>query len=308
MTVTDPHQTQQDSRATPFAPAWFTSALAAPVDIATVTVAGAHISYRAYGPSSRPGVVLVHGGAAHARWWDHIAPLLASDRRIAAIDLSGHGDSDWRSEYTLEVWAEEVMAVAADAGIDGPPVVVGHSMGGFVTWTVAERHGASLAGAITIDSPVHDLTPEQKAARERRAFGPAKVYPSREAAMARFRPVPAQDTTLPYVREHLAGTSIRRSSTGWSWKFDRRIFASPRMSRTVLKPLECRTALVRSGDGLVPASMGDMIHSRLGCATPLIEIPDAGHHVMLDRPLCLVTALRAVLAEWGDRADGPTRT
>ncbi|MFI7008792.1 alpha/beta fold hydrolase [Streptomyces sp. NPDC050145] len=297
MTTTNSHQPEQQSSTATFVPAWFTSALATPVDIATVTVDGARISYRTYGPQDQPGIILVHGGSAHARWWDHIAPLLASDRRVAAIDLSGHGDSDWRRNYSLDLWADEVMAVAADAGIDGPPVIVGHSMGGFVTWTAAERYGSSLAGAITIDSPVHDLTPEQIAARERRAFGPANVYPSQEAAMARFRPVPAQDTVLPYVREHLARTSVRRSAAGWSWKFDRRIFTSPRMSRTVLKPFMCRTTLVRSSNGLVPTSMGSMIRDRLHAA-PVIEIPDAGHHVMLDQPLCLVTALRATLAGW----------
>ncbi|MFI7099293.1 hypothetical protein ACIBK8_08025 [Streptomyces sp. NPDC050161] len=47
-----------------------------------------------------------------------------------------------------------------------------------------------------------------------------------------------------------------------------------------------------------------MIHGKLGRAAPVIEIPDAGHHVMLDRPLCLVTALRAVLAQWHAPANG----
>ncbi|MEV0265745.1 alpha/beta fold hydrolase [Streptomyces sp. NPDC050617] len=122
-----------------------------------LAVAGAHARYRAYVSSGRAGAVLARG-AAHARW-GRIAPLPASDRRIAAISLSRHGDSDRRSEYSLGVRAEEVMAVAADAGIDGPHVVVGHSMGGFATWTAAERHGASPAGAITVGSPVHDLTP-----------------------------------------------------------------------------------------------------------------------------------------------------
>ncbi|MEZ4290203.1 MAG: alpha/beta fold hydrolase [Myxococcota bacterium] len=52
---------------------------------------------------------------------------------VAALDLSGHGDSGHRERYSLEGWTREVMAVARHAGIDGPPVLVGHSMGGFVT-------------------------------------------------------------------------------------------------------------------------------------------------------------------------------
>ena len=46
--------------------------------------------------------MLVHGGAAHSRWWDHIGPLLADGRLVVAIDLSGHGDSARRESYSLD--------------------------------------------------------------------------------------------------------------------------------------------------------------------------------------------------------------
>jgi hypothetical protein len=45
-------------------------------------------------------------------------------------------------------------------------------------------------------------------------------------------------------------------------------------------------------------AMADRIVGLLGHAAPTFEIPAAGHHVLLDEPLCLVTALRAVLAGW----------
>ena len=95
-----------------YPPAWFSAALAASADVAVVTVDGAPISYRAWGGNEPSGLVLVHGGAAHARWWDHIGPLLAQGRRVVAVDLSGHGDSGRRERYSLDGWAREVMAVA----------------------------------------------------------------------------------------------------------------------------------------------------------------------------------------------------
>ncbi len=300
MTTAVPHPPDQASPEK-IAPTWFTSALAAPVDARTVSVKGARIAYRAYGPEGRPGMVLVHGGAAHARWWDHIAPMLAQDQRIAALDLSGHGDSDWRANYDLDTWALEAMTVASDAGIAGRPVIIGHSMGGFVTWAAASGHGASLAGAITIDSPVYDLSPEQVVARGKRATGHGRAYPSRDAALAGFRPVPAQAVVLPYVREHLARTSIRQHSTGWGWKYDRRVFASPRMSWSVLKPFECPVALIRCTDGMVSPSMSDAILARIESTASAIAL-HAGHHVMLDQPLALTAALKAVLEGWRDPA------
>src|SRR4029450_8692483 len=94
-------------------------ALAARPDERAVDVEGAAVRYRAWGPLGAPGVVLVHGGLAPARWWDHIAPLLGA-YRVLAPDLTGHGDSDWRSEYDTLQWARELSAVIRDDGLRRP--------------------------------------------------------------------------------------------------------------------------------------------------------------------------------------------
>jgi pimeloyl-ACP methyl ester carboxylesterase len=287
----------EDPSATYSAPAWFDTALAAAVECSVVTVAGVPISYRGWGERGRSGMLLVHGGAAHARWWDHIAPLLAAGRRVAAIDLSGHGDSGRRSAYSLDLWADELMAVVEDAGITGPPIVIGHSMGGFVTLRAASRFGDALAGAVTIDSPIRTITPEEEAAARRSAFGPLRVHPSREEILKRFRPVPDQDT-LPYVSAHVAETSIREVDGGWTWKFDPQIFGRASLTPAVLTRLDCRIAMFRAEHGLVSVDLGELMYDRLGRVAPVIEIPDAGHAVMLDQPLALVTGLRTLLADW----------
>jgi len=278
-------------------PKWFTDALAAKVDCGSVDVAGTSIAYRAWGEPAARGIVLVHGGGAHARWWDHIAPLLIDpDHRVAALDLSGHGDSGRRRTYTLDQWAEEVMAVAGEAGISGPPVIIGHSMGGFVALRVAGMYGAKLEGVVVVDSPVRDVTPEDQAARDHRAFGPVRVYPTREIAIHRWRPIPDQ-LTLPYIAEHVASTSIREVDGGWSWKFDPRIFGRPQVTPALLTQFDCRVALFRAENGIVTPQTGDLMYDGLGRVAPLIEIPAAGHHVMLDEPLAMVTGIRTLLSD-----------
>lgn len=278
-------------------PPWFTEALAAPVQTGSVTVDDTPIAYRAWGELGTTGIVLVHGGGAHSRWWDHIAPLLADGRRVAALDLSGHGDSGRRDEYTLDQWAHEVLAVATDAGIAAPPVVIGHSMGGFIALRAAGVYGSALAGIVVIDSPVHDITPEDRAARDARAFGPLRVYPTREAAIARFRPIPDQPA-LPYIRAHVAATSIHEVSGGWSWKFDPGIFGRPQFTPALLHQLDCRVALFHAEHGIVPPHTTELMYDRLGRRAPVIEIPAAGHHVMLDHPIALVTGIRTLLSDW----------
>lgn len=280
-------------------PAWFTTALATPAGTGSTEVDGVPIAYRTWGEPGGPGVLLVHGGAAHSRWWDHVAPLLVEGgRRVVALDLSGHGDSGRAPGYDLHRWAGEVLAVAREAGVGPRPTVVGHSMGGFVTLTAALQHGEELAGAVVVDSPVRDRSPEEIAARQQRAFGPPRVYPDRARALTRFRTVPEQDGDLPYVHAHIAEHSLRPVSGGWSWKFDRRIFGGIGLTPGELGRPGCRVALFRAEYGLVPADMGEMVVDRMGRAATVVEIPGAGHHVMIDQPLALVTALRTLLADW----------
>jgi pimeloyl-ACP methyl ester carboxylesterase len=278
-------------------PSWFRAALEAHGEPGSVGVDGTTISYLAFGERSDTGIVLVHGGAAHARWWDHIAPMLASDRRVVALDLSGHGDSGRRDSYSLDHWAHEVVAVADAAGITGPPVIIGHSMGGFVALRVAGLYGSRIEGVVVIDSPVRDITPEERAARDQRAFGPLRVYASREAAIARFHPIPDQPA-LPYITAHIAATSIREVGGGWSWKFDPRIFGRTQGTPALLTRLDCRVALFRAEHGIVSPQINELMYDRLGQRAPLIEIPAAGHHVMLDQPIAMVTGIRTLLSDW----------
>lgn len=278
-------------------PAWFTEALAAPVTERATSLDGIPIAYRMWGGSSERGIVLVHGGGAHSRWWDHIAPLLAAERRVIAIDLSGHGDSGRRERYSFDAWAREVLAVVADAGLDTPPVVIGHSMGGVVTLRLAAVFGSQIEGAVIVDAPLRDRAPEEQAAQRQRVFRQLRRYPTQEAILARFRPVPDQPV-LGYIADHVAAMSIRQADDGWTWKWDPAVFNSRETPSGPLTKLDCRAALFRAEHGILSAEMSDLVYDRLGRVAPVIEIPVAGHHVMLDQPIALVAALRTLLSDW----------
>ena len=137
----------------------------------------------------------------------------------------------------------------------------------------------------------------ERAARDRRAFGPLRVYPSREAAVARFHPIPDQPA-LPYVTAHVARTSVRQVDGGWSWKFDPAVFARHQLPAALLTRLDCRVALFRAEHGILSAEVSEIMYDRLGRLAPVIEIPAAGHHVMLDQPIALVTGIRTLLSDW----------
>ena len=285
------------------APQWFTRALAVPFTGETVDVGGCPIHYLAWGEPGRRGLVFVHGGGAHAHWWTHVAATFASDFRVLALDLSGHGDSGHRDVYDLEQWTEEVMAVTGAGLIEGLPVIVGHSMGGFVTIATAALHPDRVAGAIVCDSPVTQPDPEVESYRLKEAFGQPRTYATVDEALGHFRTVPPQVRYLPYVMDNVGRNSLKTVDGGWQWKFDRNVFAQfaggmrgvalPYLSRLV-----CRFALLRSEHGLVTDDIGAFMFEQSGRVAPVIEIPEAGHHAMLDEPLILLTALRTLLADW----------
>jgi pimeloyl-ACP methyl ester carboxylesterase len=285
------------------APDWYRKALAVPFSDETVLVNDCPIHYLAWGQRGRRGIVFVHGGGAHAHWWTHVAAGYADDYRVAALDMSGHGDSGRRERYSLEGWTDEVMAVAADAGISGNPIIVGHSMGGFVAIVTAALHSESLAGVVVCDSPVTEPDPEIDAAQVGEAFGQPRVYENPEEALRRFRTVPPQEHYLDYVMADLGPRSLGKVEGGWSWKFDHKVFGAfegnPRaIARPYLTDVHCRLALLRSQCGLVTKDIGAYMYELLGRVNPVIEIPEAGHHLMLDQPLLLITALNTLLADW----------
>lgn len=279
-------------------PEWFTHALAESHDNGEVEVGGARIAYRSWGKSGAAPVVLVHGGAAHAGWWDHIAPYLAAEHRVIALDLSGHGDSGRRKTYSLVTWADEVLAVAR-AESDLAPVVFGHSMGGFVALTAAREHGAELGGVAAIDSPVQDLSPEAKAwIAAGKDLPGTKVYPDRETILGRFRTLPEDNSSLPFVRDHFAAGSIRKVDGGWTWKFDPQIFFRSRMEPEELAEAACPVALIRGERGMATTDITELVAERLGGDVPVTLIPDAGHHIMLDQPIALIAVLQTLLGQW----------
>lgn len=280
-------------------PRWYVDALKVHVETVRSDLDGCPIAVRSWGSPGDPVAVLVHGAAAHSRWWDHVAPLLCQGYHVLAPDLSGHGDSGWQPSYSLNRWAREVLHVAAEVGRSTEPaMLVGHSLGGWVAATAAQLAPSAVAGTITIDSSIVDPTPERDAARQRRAMAPVRTYPTREVALGRFRLLPEHDGVQDYIAEHIAEHSVRLYDGGWSWKFDPGVFARHRPDSALFASLQGRLAMLRAEHGLAADDESLRIYEGLRRTALVVDLPDSGHHAMLDHPMALVTALRAVLGAW----------
>lgn len=283
----------------PEAPSWFTENLAAPSEEGFVVVDGVDIEYRAWGERGLPGLVFVHGNAAHLGWWSFLAPMFARDYRVATFSLSGMGKSGRRAMYSMDSFAQESLSVARVIGADdaGPPVLIGHSLGGQPVMLAAARHAEQIGGAIVVDTGLPG--PGMMAIPPRPA---QKYYVDLPTALARFRYSPSQPSCNHYITDYLARMALVQIEDGtWTWRFDRNLwgdiaYGDPWADLTAVKT---RFAVLRGElSTLTAGAMDRRIRKVAPPGTIFVEVPEAHHHVMVDQPLALVASLRTILATW----------
>jgi pimeloyl-ACP methyl ester carboxylesterase len=98
-------------------------------------------------------MLLLHGFSNEAHIWDDFVPTVAPYYRVLALDLRGHGDSDWhpKGAYDYDDHVADLEHVLAHLGIERV-VLVAHSLGGRIAMLFAGRHPDRVAGLVIVDS------------------------------------------------------------------------------------------------------------------------------------------------------------
>ncbi|MDF2959462.1 MAG: hypothetical protein K0S39_1197 [Paenibacillus sp.] len=113
-------------------------------------------------------VVLLHGFCGSSSYWNKLLPLLPDNYRFIMPDLRGHGNSGAPAgNYTMEVFADDLAELLKHAGTERA-VVLGHSLGGYVTLAFAERYPHLLTAFGLIHSTAF---PDSDSAKEGRKKG-----------------------------------------------------------------------------------------------------------------------------------------
>lgn len=278
---------------------WFAGELAKEPERTEIVSNGSTLELLMWGKVGAPGVLLLHGMGAHAEWWRFIAPALATEYRVAAISWPGMGRSDWRESYALPEFAGDIMAAidAAQLAKSGEsPVLVGHSFGGLPLLQAAYDYPDRICGGIMVDSFIPRAPRPSKWASARDAM---PVYESVEAALARYRFAPLQTAEHLDIVDFIARTSLRQVEGGWTWCFDPNLRAKldHGQAADLLEKVE-RPIAVLYGErsALVGKDMIDEMEARLQNCPIVAGIPDAAHHVMVDQPIALISALRVAIA------------
>jgi pimeloyl-ACP methyl ester carboxylesterase len=164
----------------------------------------------------RQEIVFLHGGAQNAHTWDTVA--LALDRPVVALDLPGHGHSDWRDDhdYSPAASAEDV-AVAIRQLAPSPRMVVGMSLGGLTAIALAARY-PDLVPRLT----VVDVTPGTDHAKAEPivAFvsGPER-FASFDEILERtikFNPTRSESS----LRRGVLHNAREEADGSWTWRYD----------------------------------------------------------------------------------------
>jgi pimeloyl-ACP methyl ester carboxylesterase len=231
---------------------------------------------------SGPAVVLVHGFPLDHSMWSAQIESLAPRFRVIVPDLRGFGQSDvTEGTVSMDRLADDVAALLDAIGVDGPVVLGGLSMGGYVAWEFWRRHGRRLRGLVLCDTRASADTAEAAANRmevARRVLAEGRRFLA-ESMIPKLFSLATQEhrpERIESVRRVILATDprgIAAASRGMAERAD---------ATSWLGRIEC-PALVLCGaeDGLSPPEEMRRIAESMPCAR-FVEIGDAGHMAPLE--------------------------
>jgi pimeloyl-ACP methyl ester carboxylesterase len=267
-------------------------AAATTIESAGLRGAGLRLAADVAGPEQGPKILFLHGsGQTRQSWGDALRQAGARGYRAWALDLRGHGDSDWSPDgaYSLELFAADLREVLPQIGPDA--IVVGASLGGLAALLVAAAAPQLLRALVLVD-----ITPrvELEGAKEVVAFmnsAPGGFASLEEAAAA----VAAY---LPHRRRPSSSEGLRRNlrlrNGRWHWHWDPAFMrmgrdAGERAGREGGKVLEdaaralrLPTLLIRGGRSRVVSEQGTREFLELAPHAEFVDIAGAHHMVVGD--------------------------
>lgn len=267
-----------------------------------VEVDGLRLHIQDYGASGKPPMLCVHGGGANAHWYDFVAHGFNADYHVRAVDLRGHGDSEWDNSnppnYDYTRYAADIHELTEKLDLH-EFVLIGHSMGGMVSITYAAMYPGRARALIVVDSNLL-INAERIAGFNAVANRPGRDYASQEEFIANYRVRPGGSTAPPEALRHIAQHSGRCFGDGrWRHKLDRRVYADRELvdSYGFWNRIKIPALLMKGGlsTRMTPEGIA-AVKSRAPQATMTV-VPDADHHITLDNPAGFIRAAGDFLAE-----------
>jgi pimeloyl-ACP methyl ester carboxylesterase len=262
-----------------------------------IDVNGVRLHALEWGTAGQPALCFLHGGSAHAHWFDQVAPAFADRHHVISLDQRGHGESGWASPpaYGTEDFAADLLGVMRTLGWSRA-VVVGHSMGGHNALAFSAWHPERVRGLVVVDSRPA-ISAERLEGMRRRGRRALRPHPTLEEAVAAFRLLPRETVADPALLAHLARAGLVQRDGGWVYRFDPDSNRARRPTDTwaLLERIVAPTLIVRGElSPVLPQELADRVRAAIPRAV-VTEIPGAYHHLVLDAPEAFVRVLDGYL-------------
>ncbi|MGH7847977.1 MAG: alpha/beta fold hydrolase [Candidatus Binatia bacterium] len=272
---------------------------------------GLRLHYAEWGDPQLETLLLVHGNRDQCRSWDffvaEIQKLHPLAFHIVALDLRGHGESEWNPAcrgYRHEDFLFDLSA--AFYGIGKEKInLVGHSLGGSISTLFAGCFPDRIKNLILVeaigpyskqDDEVPDILAEQVEGKElnlERTFH-ADLEEAAAAVKKRFSSIPDDVCT------YMARFGTRKAETGLVWKHDPRLRVhslsplSENQVRAFIRRISSPTLIVYGSDsGFTKSSRISRLS--LFSKAKVVEFPATGHHVPHERPVELARMVSSFL-------------
>jgi len=260
-----------------------------------ITINNLKLHYLEWGNQNQEKVILLHGYNNCAATWIPLARKLACCRHVLALDLRGHGDSQWANSelYTNEYFVSDLTAFIEALNIKQLSII-GHSMGGIIALSYAAAYPEKVVRLI-----IEDIGPRMSKRVGSRAakmlLVKKEVYPSLEEAVKYLEAADplAQRELLLWEVAHLTRPL---PGNGFTWK-QHQMFgdssqpkvAKPLPDRTekrwhMVTQVTCPTLILKGAESDI---LDDEVAQAMVAGMPraeLVTIERAGHYVHRDNP------------------------
>ncbi|MBI2887165.1 MAG: alpha/beta hydrolase [Chloroflexi bacterium] len=250
-----------------------------------VSVRGLRIHYLDWGTEGKQPFLMLHGIARTAHTFDHVAPHFNGDYHVLAVDLPGHGDSDWRPEgaYLVEDHVRAIEEMVEQLELRDM-VITGNSTGGRVAQVLAGLHPGRVSKLI-----VEDVGPERPseiaAGFARRVQEEAGGWASEEELVQQL--VAASPRVSEALqRAHVRAAARRRDDGRLVWKRDPALVKGfvPTELWQYVRRIACPTLYVLGGaSAIVPPETQQRLRQTLPDCE-IVVMPGLGHYPHLEAP------------------------